>query len=412
MSERKPANRKTFTEDNVHALKVDRRRQYLVWDAGTGAARGLAILVSPQGAKSYRCAYYYPGSPKPHYKHLGRVGEMTLEEARDLTFKVRRDARAGIDPRADDPHKSDSFQATLEAWIAHEQIGSRGNKSALGTKAVMLHHCREWLERPVATIRSRDIENLLWRVRDGDADRLKPHPHMANRLHIHLKHFFDWCGRPGGGIKSSPMTGMKRPANARERRERDWFQKEPGDQAIQCLWKVASDIGGDEGKFIKLAILTGKRKGALDAMRWEHIQPDWFWNAPKSEIKNKRLHAVPLAKLAQRVLHPRRDQGPVFDNLNLVKLQAKVRALSGMADFFFHGLRHLAETKTAELRDNQERAVIPPYVRDLLFDHVPKRGSGKAYDHHDYKAEMRAAVEAWADYVGGKVAPQGTALLG
>jgi hypothetical protein len=47
-------------------------------------------------------------------------------------------------------------------------------------------------------------------------------------------------------------------------------------------------------------------------------------------------------------------------------------------------------------------AAIPsilPQVRDLLFDHVPQRGSGKGYDHHDYKPEMRAAMEIWAEYI-------------
>ncbi len=48
---RNPANRKALTEDNVLKLRV-KRAQYRVWDAGTDAARGLGVLVSPAGAKT------------------------------------------------------------------------------------------------------------------------------------------------------------------------------------------------------------------------------------------------------------------------------------------------------------------------------------------------------------------------
>jgi hypothetical protein len=88
-----------------------------------------------------------------------------------------------------------------------------------------------------------------------------------------------------------------------------------------------------------------------------------------------------------------------------------VRKLSGIDDFIWHGIRHLCETKTAELRDKDHNPRIPPYVRDILFDHAPNRGAGKGYDHHDYLPEMRNALTVWADHVDGLVAPAGTARL-
>jgi hypothetical protein len=86
--------------------------------------------------------------------------------------------------------------------------------------------------------------------------------------------------------------------------------------------------------------------------------------------------------------------------------------LSGIDDFFWHGVRHLAETKTAELRDAQDQPLILPHIRDLLFDHASKRGSGKGYDHHDYKPETRKAMETWADHIAKLVRPdEGVAVL-
>jgi hypothetical protein len=40
-----------------------------------------------------------------------------------------------------------------------------------------------------------------------------------------------------------------------------------------------------------------------------------------------------------------------------------------------------------------------------------ERGSGKGYDHAEYKDQMRKAVEAWAGYVEELVTPEGTVRL-
>jgi integrase len=380
---RHKANRRHLTEQNVQSLP-GKVKQYLIWDQGTGAARGLAILVSPTGTKSYRCVYYFTGSAKPHWKHLGRVGEMTLAKARELTLKARGDAREGIDPRADDATKSDNFKTAIESYIQHEQIGKRNNRSAHATKSIMLSSCAEWHDRPIATIRPGEIEKLLWSMRDGDVGKeLKPRPYMVNRLYSHLKHFFGWCARPNGPIKSSPMTNMEKPWNGAKPGERDWFKKQAADHAIKALWKTADELGGDKGRYLKTMLVTGKRKTALLGMRWDHIDDDWFWDAPASEVKNKRLHGIPLPALAQRILHPRKAQGNVFGAMSdhaLNGLQAEIRVMSGVEDFFWHGLRHLAETKTAELRDPQGHPLILPHIRDLLFDHASQRGSGEGYD--------------------------------
>jgi integrase len=406
--QRAAAKRKTFSEDNVLRLPA-KDYQYLMWDAGTEAARGLAILVSPTGTRSFRVVYYFPGSAKPYYKHLGRVGELTLVEARSLARAARAAARRGDDPRADEASRSESFRAAVESYIKHEQVGRHGNKSAYETHAVMLNHCAEWLHRPVATIRYAEIEKLLWLIRDGDGEQ-RPRPSTANRLYSHLKDFFGWCHRRNA-IKASPMADMEQPVAGTKSRDRDWFKKAAGDDAIKSLWRSADEIGGSEGRYLKLMILTGKRKTALANMRWEEIDDDWFWDAPPSEVANKRLHGVPLPGLAQRLLSPRQKQGKVFDITTLDGLQSRVRRISGMPDFFWHGVRHLCETKTAELRDKQGRPLIPPHVRDLLFDHASKRGSGAGYDHHDYKPEMRDAMEAWAGYVERLTTPEGVARL-
>jgi integrase len=414
---RAKANRKLLTEANVKTLPL-KRKQYLVWDGGNGRGsgeceRGLAILVSPSGTRSYRSTYYFPNSPKPHSRHLGRVREITLDKARELCANDRTLAKQGIDPKGNGT-KSDGYKELVVEYVKHEVVGRRNNASYQETQRMLLKDCAEWHMRPVATILPTEVQALLNRVRDGNKDEgLKARPYLANKLHNRLSMFFDWCAKPQNGqrIKVSPMLGIEKPWNGEKRRVREWFKGQPGDEAIRAIWAAADQIGGDEGRYIKILMLTGKRKSDVAEMDFRHIDASWYWYPPKSDNPIKRVHSIPLPSLAQRILHPRNREGLVFKGehdghiyVNGMSLRNKIAKASGIADFFYHGLRHLAETKMAELK-------IPQHLRDMLLDHRSDRGSGDDYDHHEYRDEKLAAMEKWAAHIEKLVQPEGVALL-
>jgi hypothetical protein len=186
---KKSPNRKYLTERNLASLRP-KAKQYLVWDSADGQkkggddpARGLAVLVSPTGTKSFRCAFYYPGSDKTQYKHLGRVGEMTLQEARTQCREVRRMAGEGDDPKSLETH-TDHFAEALRRYIENEQQGRRENKSASKTKAVIDRATPHWQDphrpRILSTIRYAEIEALLEEIRDGDKENgTKARPYIS-----------------------------------------------------------------------------------------------------------------------------------------------------------------------------------------------------------------------------------------
>ena len=129
----------------------------------------LHILISPMGAKSYRSMFYFSGSARGYTRHLGRVGEC-VDEARQLCRDDRRNARKGIDPRADSPLKSDSYKSAVDDYVDRVQIGEHHNVAAEKARQVLVADCKDWLARPIATIRNTKIERLLERqLRDGNA---------------------------------------------------------------------------------------------------------------------------------------------------------------------------------------------------------------------------------------------------
>ncbi|MGB6346186.1 MAG: integrase family protein [Methyloceanibacter sp.] len=385
-----------------------KRKQYLIWDSGTEAARGLAILVSPTGTKSYRCVFYFPGSVKPNWKHLGRVGEMTLEEAREETRKARRMAKEGEDPKAADAAESDTFEAVLDAYTREKINSDDGSKSAERSTKVIKSACAKWLHKPIGLIRTDQIKTLLRTVRDGDGDK-RPAPYMANRLHAQVGGLFRWATEEKL-LTANPMLGLKKPWNGAKAREFSWFEGDDADAAVKAVWYATDRLSHDEARYVKFALLTGKRhEQQIRKMRWEQIDGDWIWH-PKGGSKHKRAHPVPLSSLAQRVLGLRQESGPVFGHVRskmqeaMRKLLAETPPFSENEPFIMHGCKHIMETGLAKLR-------VPPHLRDLLLDHKTKRGTGGDYDKHDYETEMREAVEAWADHVASVVQPEGVAVL-
>ena len=297
----------------------------------------------------------------------------------------------------------------MEDYIKRVQIGNKHNTASMvnDTKTQLLKLALKkephpWHGRPIGTIRTSEIIAQLELLRDGDAEEgLRPRPYLANRTFGALRAFFTWASKTGiDKVATNPMLGVDKPWSGAKRRTRPWFAGEEADKAIVKFWKAADTLGGPEGKFLKLLILTGKRKTAIAEMRWEHIDRSWFWSPPDPG-KNKRLHPVPLSILAQRVIKPRPEPGQGWvltgtDNGRLYVnggwLQDKIIKASGIATFIHHGVRHMVETKLAELK-------VLPHIRDLLLDHAPARGSGAGYDHHLYRAEMLEALELWAAHV-------------
>lgn len=385
--------KKRLTQTNVTTLPT-KSLPYQVWDYGTEAAQGLGVLVSPNGVRTYRAIYYYPGSSKPLAIKLGRVGEMSLDNARERTREIRGLARRGLDPKKGDPARSSNFKSAVEHWTEKEQVGRKQVRSSEQTMNFLLGSTRAWHARPVASIRKGEIEELLDTKRDQAA-------YAANRLHAHLSTFFKWCLRTER-ISINPMAAMPRPWDGAKPRDREWFKNEAADQVVQGLWKLADEIGGHDERFIKLLVITGKRRNAIETMLWEHVDRTWWWTPPPGS-KSKRCHPIPLPKLAQRLLGKHQKVGLVVGRPSS-GLKAVVRRELDLPDFIFHGVRHIVETKLGELK-------VPFHIRDLLLDHAPMRGAGRGYDHHSYKDEMLEALERWSSHIEALVAPKGVKRL-
>jgi integrase len=395
-----------FTDKEVANLKP-KAKQYMAWDAWTGdrkrgdaPARGLCVLVSPKGAKSYRAVYYFPGSAAPHYKHLGRVGELSLAEARKRTLATRAMAKEGHDPQAGDPAKSGSFEVLFKEWIQQEQVGRLKLKSALLTQSFTLTNCAAFAARPVASIQYAEIEKLLASIRDGTGGK-KPRPAAAIRIYAHLRSFFKWCARHGGPLQRSPMEGMPVPA-PHKASERFYTDAE-----VRKIWRAAEKLDPLEGGFVKLIFLLATRREELAQAKWaefDNADAPTLFTIPFIRTKGKTSrkpinYLVPLPKLASRILKslPKRDDGTLFPRMDYDKLKIALVAAGAPKDFKLHTARHTIATWLQKSGKSEWEVA-------LVLNHASS-GVTAGYSHSHPTDLKRNLLEEWADHVKQLVQP-------
>ena len=400
-----------LTDATVRDLPLPENGNRLVYD---DQLKGFAARVTAAGSRSFVIVYWNREGKQRRYT-IGKHPAWTTTAARAEAKRLKQAVSRGEDPMAEihaartarkarmevEAVHVETFAEAVADYIAREQRGRRQNATAGEVERVLLKACRSWQHLPVAEIGARDVRKLLEALRDGD-DGNRPRPYLANRVFAYLRTFFAWCAEPGiEKLTASPMIGLRRPWEGEEHRERHYNNDE-----LRALWQAAGTIGGTAGAFLKLLMLTGKRKALLAAMRWEEIDDNGLWSPTmgnKRKKSTKRRHAIPLPRLARQIIKSQRaavDSSPyVFPGRRRgstidpgTPLQARIKAESGVADFFFHGCRHTLETRLAELG-------VAPHVRDMLLDHAPARGAGAGYDHHHYGPEMLDALERWAGHI-------------
>jgi len=146
-------------------------------------------------------------------------------------------------------------------------------------------------------------------------------------------------------------------------------------------------------------VLTGARRSEVGGLRWSEIDLDrGLIVLPPTRVKNGRQHELPLSNQARAVLErqPRRNEwvwGCEWTSWTEPKAKLD-RRLNGIAPWTLHDIRRSAATHMAELG-------TMPHVVEAILNHYSGHRAGVAgiYQRAKYQDQMKAALQAWADYV-------------
>jgi integrase len=349
---------------------------------------GLAVRVTDRGAKSFVLVGRFPGSTNPTARAIGRVGAVTLLDARTRAREWLAQLAAGIDPatiRAD--RNAETFRSVDEDFQRRDgaKLRSAGWRMSLLARAVF----PVIGDRPVADLRRSEIVALLDAVEDERGLV------MRNRTLALVRRILNWYASRSDDYVSpiAGVRGLARPEQARDR--------VLSDPELKALW-AASLKSGVFGAMVRFLLLTGARKGEATSLLWSEVEGG-VWTLPSSKNKVGEVLVRPLSLAAQDVLaslprigefvFSRSGTGPIGGHNECKKDLAYA---SGVSGWRLHDLRRTARTLLS-------RAGVPNDHAERCLGHVIGGVRG-VYDRHTFQSEMADAYSKLAALIADIVA--------
>jgi integrase len=257
--------------------------------------KGFGIRITAAGARSFVLNYRTTAGRERRYT-IGAFPDWRTSAAREEARRLKQRIRSGHDPLAE-----------LEAER---------------TAPTVADMCRRYREEHLPKLRpstQRDYERALGRIEKAlgrakvadvtfDAiDRLhraisKQSANEANRLTAVASRMFNLAVRRGWRA-DNPARGVER--NDEVKRERYLSS----DELARLTVALADHRDQQAANILRLLLLTGARRGEVQAARWDQFDlTAGIWTKPSSHTKQKKIHRVPLSDAAALLLRDLRGQ--------------------------------------------------------------------------------------------------------
>jgi integrase len=372
------------------------------------------VRVTDKGHKTFVLVARYGGAAQPAPRAIGDFPTVDLAEARRIAREWREDLRKGVDPRdkaeaarreadvakrAAERQQANTFKAAFEAF--KQEHLSTLRTGAVVAAAVENHIMPVLGDRPLAEIRRSEGNELLRSIAIA-----KRNPTSARRVKSYLHKFGRWC-EEDGRIDESPFASLKR-FGKEQARDRVLKSLE-----IRAIWKASADMGAF-GRAVRLALVTGQRRGEIGGLEWREIDvAERLWSLPRERMKADRAHLVPLSPLALSILSECPKLGAHVFSTRSTRDGGTI-PLSGWSKFK-QRLDALAVKALRELTGDSEAVMSPWRLHDLrrtcaslmtaggvprltvskVLGHAEQGVTGQHYDLHDYLGEKRHALGLW-----------------
>lgn len=367
---------------------------------------------------------------------------LTLSQARAAARTLINQVGENQDPSADRELKISAAKAepikTLndlrDIYFKACEIGEyrpRGKKKRASTLAEEQGVYRRHIEGPLGAQRLENVTPSA--IKDVLRDLLlKGHGTTSNRVRSLLRQLFNFAIHEER-LEVNPINRVKAMAEEKPR------ERVLSDDELRVIWKVLNDPEGyylpaTDGQrpeklkisepvriAIKLLMLKLVRRAEVALMHTSELDlAQASWVIPGARTKNAKAHFVPLAPEAVELIERAIEVAKLGDDASAPKPKARyafpsprgkgnpitpgaiTRALRniklalGIKDIRPHDLRRTAATIMAS-----ERLGISPFMIGRLLNHTTETGgaavvTGRVYMLHEFAAEKRAALNAWA----------------
>lgn len=296
-------------------------------DTAAKAVPGLALRIYPSGMKSFVLRYSFHG--RKQLMTVGKVGAMSLLEARTRARKLMVQVADGVNPLAE--KRMDAQAGTVKQLCAdYMERHSKGKKKSWqkDQSHIDRHILPAWGNlRPSDVVRA-DVAALHGRIG-------KSAPYEANRCLALVSVIFK-LAKIWGDVPADHVNPAQDIPHFKER-SRDRFV------SVQELPKLVDAIDAEESLHIRsyfhLLLLTGMRKSELLEARWDNVDFD-RQELRLPDPKQGKVHYVPLTPPAIAILQalPRAGQD-IFPVKAVDNQWRRIRSRAGMPGLRIHDLR-------------------------------------------------------------------------
>lgn len=361
---------------------------------------GLIVLLHPNGSKYFQLRYTIHGKEKT--LQLGRYGDLTLTEARELARDNRKLVKAGVDPvqhrRIHEATLADKASFIFEA-IATEWLSSK-NRISPSYRAKIDATLRTNIypalgKLPINAITSPLLLTSLRKMEHRGALEL------MSKCRAWLKQIFDYAKATGKLVGDNPANCLVGVLKKAEAVSYPTFNSR--NDAGVFLRRLVEYQGRTETKLaIWLLLLTAKRPSELRGAEWSEFDLDkGEWLIPPERMKAREPHVVTLsnqAVLALRELHTLSGYNsllfpgstptkPISDGT----LAKAFRMLWPEYKVVPHGCRHFFSTHA------NEHGQFRHDVIEAALAHKDKDAIRATYNRATYIEERRKLAQWWAE---------------
>jgi integrase len=284
---RAPTKKIALTDDRVAKLTGEG----LHWDKKVD---GLVVRITEAGGKSYVFRRQIHG--RLVNITLGKTSGLKVEDARKTALKLNGETADGKDVRAERKalraRTAKKAPTLAEAFEAFKAARERRPSTVVDHEFLWGRVPTSMKRKLVADITSDDVEAAKQIEMKAGRSR------TAAKLVVFLTAILNAAGRK----HDNPASDVKRPAPNRRTRRLD------RDELAAFLKVLEARRGQFWPDFIAVALMTGARRAALQAMQWEDLHlDDALWTVPAEWSKNKTELAIALPTKAVEVLKARKN---------------------------------------------------------------------------------------------------------
>jgi integrase len=356
---------------------------------------GLSIIVGARGSKSWSLRVQSNG--KRRDIGLGSAKYISLAEARDAAFEMRRKFANGIDPVAERKQARATVLTFSEAAkLVHEEhkAGWKNSKHRAQWLATLESYAfPAFGNLPVDKIEGpaiRDVLAAIWLSK----------PETARRVRQRIGTVLDWAYANGMRPSEAPMRSLSRGLPRQPKKDRH-FAALPYELVPGLIAKLRERVS--MGRLaLEFLILTASRSGEVRlAPRSEIDLKGRLWSIQADRMKMGKPHQVPLSAPALAVLEKAQLIRPpvadlIFPGQDLKRPLSVMTMLKVVRDMELHvtvhGFRSAFRDWVAELTN------YPGEVAEAALAHAIPNKVEAAYRRTDFLEKRRALMEEWGRF--------------